>query len=134
MSMLSSDYHKLSISNGKPRVRGVLDTLELHSAAELKAQLDHYSRGVGGPVFLQRVLPDSGNVVQNQRIAANYVEYIRPALRFYCNKFGVAIPSWLKTDAVYTTMSKSDLQRLFGKTRLDTREFRALTSKTVSKK
>lgn len=128
------DYQKLSIRNGKPVVRRVKDAVNIQNVDELKAQLKHYSKGAGGPLFIRNLLPPQQDVRSMQLVARNYVEYVRPALRFYCNKYGVDIPDWLKTDNVYTTMAKQDMLSLFGVTELSSREFSPLKIPTVKKK
>ena len=55
--------------------------VSIHTKDELEAQLQHYDRP-----FVSHVVPD------NQQARRNYVEAIRPALRYYCAKFGVKVP------------------------------------------
>lgn len=90
--------------------------LRIHDVRELKAQLDHYSHP-----FIQHV------VLPNTAFARKfYVEKVRPALRYYCLKFGEKIPEWLKNDDYYHQLPDDQKQELFGTTKLSKREFRPL--------
>lgn len=43
-----------------------------------------------------------------------FVERVRPSLRFYCEKYQVPIPAWLKDDKQFTEMAPSTQKELFG--------------------
>lgn len=78
--------------------------LPVHNVEELESQLHHYSK-----VFMTITTVDS---VPARR---HYVEQIRPALRYYCKKFGVHAPSWLKTDDYYLNhLSVAERHKMFG--------------------
>lgn len=83
------------------------DVLPIHDKEELQLQLDHYKSP-----FLKHVVPDSTFARKN------YILYVRPALRYYCAKFGVTVPDWLKTDAYYENLPDTEKQDLFGTTKL----------------
>jgi hypothetical protein len=87
--------------------------LRIFSKDELKAQLEHYSH----PMIKHTVLP------RTPFARKHYVEKIRPALRFYCKKYGLAVPSWLSNDDYYKNLSDSEKHDLFGTTKLSFREF-----------
>ena len=88
--------------------------LPIHDAEELKLQLKHYSS-----LLIKHHTPDSPGARRK------YVEKIRPALRFYCQKFGVKVPQWLADDSMYTErMSVQDRTQMFGTKRLNIREFK----------
>lgn len=120
--MNPKDYMILEVSNGKPRVTTLPQALDVHSKDELQAQLKHWSKG-SGPMFLRNLLPKADNP---RKVALNYFQKIRPALRAYCAKYGVKVPKWLATDAQYTSMQDSEKLALFGTTKLVIREFKPL--------
>jgi len=106
-------------ADGKKRARVTTpkDTLRVHDADELRAQLDHYSKA-NGVTFLRHVVVDS------QQARLQYVKYLRPALRYYCKKFGVQVPDWLKADTAFSTLSAHEQHTLFGETvKFPVREF-----------
>lgn len=97
------------------------DVLPVHDREELQLQLDHYS----GP-FISLQLPDT--------VAArkHYLLYIRPALRYYCEKFSVTQPSWLVTDKYFQDLPDAEKERLFGTTQLRFNgSFRAVTKQAT---
>lgn len=94
--------------------------IRIDTKEELQAQLDHYAKA-GGPVFLRNMLPD------DPKSRYRHVRYVRPALRYYCRKFSVAIPKFLKDDSQYSTLTKSEQVSLFGETiKFPVREFTRL--------
>lgn len=44
----------------------------------------------------------------------NFVEKVRPAMRFYCQKYSVPIPKWLEDDKQFEDMPPSKKKELFG--------------------
>lgn len=123
--MNPKDYMILEVSNGKPRVTTLPQALDITSKEELRAQLRHWSKG-HGPMFLRNLLPKADSTRANQKVALNYFQKVRPALRAYCTKYGVKIPKWLSIDTQYTSMQDSEKLALFGTTKLVTREFKPL--------
>lgn len=91
--------------------------LRIKSKEELKAQLDHYANPL-----LKMTLPDS------KFARLHYVEKIRPALRFYCKKFGVTVPHWLQADSFYTDKPVEEKMDLFGTDKLHIVEFSKIVS------
>lgn len=68
--------------------------------------------------------PIKNKVVQNTAKARRwYVEKVLPALRYYCDRFGVEQPSWLSTNGHWERMTDEEKQRLFGPEPLKLREF-----------
>lgn len=59
----------------------------------------------------------------------SYVEKIRPALRYYCNAYGIGIPTWLKNDAHLTEMTPADKKQMYGTDDVRVREFRPIVKK-----
>jgi hypothetical protein len=53
-----------------------------------------------------------------------YVEKILPALRFYCAKYDVEVPSWLVGNNHWKGMPPEEQEHLFGSGELRFREFR----------
>lgn len=95
-----------SRSDGKKGIEVLtpMQVLPVHDADELKAQLRHYAQ-----LLLSRTTVDS---IDARR---HYMEQIRPALRYFCKKYGVEAPDWLKTDDYYlNTMSVQERHKLFG--------------------
>jgi len=89
------------------------DAVRIHSKGELLAQLEHYSR----PFIKHTVQPNTPFARKH------YVEKIRPALRFYCKKFGVKVPQWLENDDYFKNLDDDQKRDLFGTTELSFREF-----------
>lgn len=90
--------------------------INITSIEELKSQLEHYS----SRPFLKHLLPDSTFARKN------YVTLIRPALRYYCQKYQVKIPEWLKDDSQYTNMPDDKKKDMFGTTDLKIKEFQPI--------
>ena len=90
--------------------------VRIHDKEELEYQLKHYAN------------PDLMSVVPDSEFARKrYVEKIRPTLRYYCKKFGVECPQWLKNDKFFTDhMSAQERQQYFGTQKLSIREFKKL--------
>jgi len=105
-------YHK---KNGKKgiRITRPSDVTDIGDKEELEAALAHYSKPL-----LQHLVPDS------QHARKHYIERIRPALRYYCKKFGKKVPKWLETDDYYLKrMSDEEKNQQFGTTELHVHEF-----------
>ena len=101
----------------RPTVLTPSKALPVHSKDELEEQLKHYSKA-NGATFLRHVVPDS------QTARLRYMTRTRPALRFYCKKFQVDVPDWLRDDAAFSTMNKHELLELFGEAiKFPVREF-----------
>jgi hypothetical protein len=50
---------------------------------------------------------------------------VRPALRYWCAKYGVDVPSWLQTDDYFTKqLGPEEKMEMFGTTKLIIKEFR----------
>lgn len=81
--------------------------LRIHTKEELRLQLDHYARP-----FLKHQVPDTTFARKN------YILYLRPALRYYCARFGVKVPKWLENDDYYKGLPDDEKQDLFGTTKL----------------
>jgi hypothetical protein len=84
---------------------------------------------ISDPETLQQRLDEFSDPIKNKAIKntlkdrRRYVEKILPALRFYCNRLGVAIPDWLATNGHWERMEDEEKQRLFGDEPLKLREF-----------
>ena len=103
-------------STGKTlRITRPTDVLSIFDKEELQLQLKHYSRP-----FLRHLVPDSTFARKH------YILYTRPALRYFCAKFNVTVPDWLKDDSYYEHLPPDELESLFGTTKLRWNgEFRA---------
>ena len=80
---------------------------------ELKLQLEHYKKP-----FITDLVPDSTIARRN------LVEHVRPALRYWCAKFGMEVPDWLKDEKQYTEMSHEEKVKMFGTDHLVIKEFK----------
>lgn len=89
--------------------------LPIHSKNELDAQLKHYAK------FLMSLTTGSNTAARRK-----YVEMIRPALRFYCKKYNVVAPDWLRDDSYFTEMPASERQKHFGMKPLRIGEFQKM--------
>jgi len=68
--------------------------------------------------------PVKNKVVSNTAKARRwYVEKTLPALRYYCDRFGVQQPDWLSTNGHWERMTDEDKTRLFGPDPLKLRDF-----------
>jgi len=95
--------------------------LPIYNKEELEAQLKHYAKILSS-------LHTANSIAARRK----YVELIRPALRYYCKKYNVDVPGWLKTDDYYTkTMSVAERQKQFGMAPLRIGEFQKLKKLTV---
>lgn len=89
------------------------DVFRCEDKEDLQEALKHFSKPL-----LKHLVPDS------QMARRKYVEKIRPALRYYCKKFGVKVPTWLVDDKYYTErMSSQEKLKAFGTDNLKIREF-----------
>ena len=106
-------------STGKTlKITSPSKVLPIHTVRELHAQLDHYSRGGGKMPNLTS--PDSAFARKF------YVEKIRPALRYYCKKFGVKVPAWLADDDHFKNLPDAEKVAMFGTHKLNHQEFQPL--------
>lgn len=68
--------------------------------------------------------PIKNKAVKNTTKARRwYVEKVLPALRYYCDRYGVPQPDWLATNGHWERMTDEDKARLFGPEPLKLREF-----------
>jgi hypothetical protein len=97
-----------------PKLTLPTDVLHIESREELEAHLRHFSR------------PFLKHLHATPFARRNHVEKIRPALRYYCKKFGVELPDWLKDDSYYTDLPDHEKRDLFGTHQLNIREFKRI--------
>lgn len=98
-----------------PTMTAPSSVLRIHSRDELRAQLKHYGRP-----FIKLQLPDSTFARKF------YVEKVRPALRYYCQKFTTNVPDWLKDDHYFENLSDKEKTDMFGTIELEIKEFKPL--------
>lgn len=92
---------------------------QVRSRTALLAALDYYAC-----LYALLRLP------RNRMARRDYVERIRPALRWYCRCFRVRAPRWLATDKDFATMSEALRRNLFGAKPLRVREFVKMRRRT----
>lgn len=102
-----------------PRVTTPAMVLHVPDKNELQELLKMY-----GHPFIKHVTPD------DPFARRWHVEKVRPALRFYCQKFGVTVPDYLKNDDHWKNLPDEEKQELFGTTKLRIREFRPINYNT----
>ena len=115
----------------KPQLRlrraGENKLLEMHtpervlpkitSKEKLLGVLDWYSYP-----FIRHRVPDSPDARRR------YVELVRPALRWFCKKYGVEVPKWLEGNAHYDQLDPEEHEEMFGNGGpLNAREFEEIT-------
>ncbi len=83
------------------------DVIEVDSRQELNHQLNYYSRPI---------IPFDNPVGRKF-----FMENIRPALRYYCIKFGVEVPEWLEEETHFGhgNGSPEEMEMMFGVPKLD---------------
>lgn len=86
--------------------------IKCRSKEELAHLLDWYSCP-----FIKQRLPDS--LVARRR----FVEQVRPALRWFCKRYHVDVPGWLKGNAHYEDMAGDEAKDFFGDGPLQVFEF-----------
>ena len=111
--MLEVVHNPHSKTGRSLKVTTPAQVLKIHSKEELMAQLDQYSKP-----FIRHVVVDS------KFARKHYLEKVRPALRYYCKKFDVEVPAWLKDDSYYHNLPNEEKEQLFGTAKPARREFR----------
>ena len=84
----------------------------VHSKYDLQHALDFY-----GHPFVHGRLPEGKHA---QRW---YVTRVRPALRWFCNKYDVHVPKWLKENGIYDLMTEEERIEHYGRPDLEVKEF-----------
>ncbi len=98
-----------------PKMTAPSSIIRIPDREELRLQLKHYSRP-----FIKHQLPD------NQFARKTYVEKVRPALRYYCQKFGINVPDWLKDERYFENLPDKEKLDMFGTLELKIAEFKPL--------
>ena len=120
-----ADYHAVEAfhdHNGKPQniqfhsPNTILPNI--NSPEDVQTLVDYYSHDV----YWQDTLPD------DTFARCWYVEKIRPALRYYCQKFGIQIPAWLTNEDRYKNLPESQKSKLFGKSNIVPIVFKKMSS------
>lgn len=92
-------------SKGKATVRCLYpdEVIKCRNNEELNNLLEHYSK------------PDIDAVVSATKSSRlHYIQRIRPALRYYCAKFGTKVPNWLEGNGKWEDMDSQSKQKKFG--------------------
>lgn len=86
----------------------------VHDADDLQRKLEQFED------------PHSDAIPKSKEGRRWYVERVRPALRFYCKRYGVDVPDWLSSDEQWEVMSEEEKLAKFGRTDLKVRDFMKL--------
>lgn len=84
----------------------------VHSATDTQAALDFYANP-----FIHGHLPDGKHP---QRW---HVQRTRPALRWFCKKYNLEVPPWLKGNGIYDNMTEEERQEHYGQPELLVNDF-----------
>lgn len=107
-----SDYFMLDVLEDGLHVTTPASVLTIHNAQELNERLEAFSDPIKNKVVK--------NTAKDRRW---YVEKILPALRWYCDRYGVEKPDWLATNGHWERMEDDEKEQLFGPEPLKLREF-----------
>lgn len=110
---LTKKGNRYSFTYHKPE--SILPSIK--SKEDLKAALDYYAHP-----FIKSTSHDS---TFSRR---HVVEKVRPALRWFCKKYGENVPSWLEGNRHYDEIPKEEHEALFGEGPLKVREFEEFKS------
>ena len=116
-AIFSIEESRSSPSGKQPTVTLPSDVLRVRNRDDLHGQLNWY----GIPLWKNRV-PDT------EFAHRWFVERIRPALRYYCKKYSVPVPDWLKSDDLFIEMPEEEKIKLFGPGKLRIREFQKIAN------
>lgn len=94
----------------------------VHDAQTLKTMLRKYQSNVLS-------MFTDGSIADRR----HYVEWIRPALRFYCRQYDVQVPEWLERTGPWENLSAEEHTELFGPGPLRHREFRSWADRQIEK-
>lgn len=98
--------HKADSGLRYPVFKYPQEIIQINSEAELHRAMSEYGHPmpmIEGAQFLKTV-----------HAMRHLIEWIYPALRWYCKVYGVEIPEWLKGKGWAEGMSKEDVVRFFG--------------------
>lgn len=63
------------------------------------------------------------HTLDDPKARRQHVEQVRPALRWFCKKYGMNIPTWLEGNMHYDELPPEQFAEMFGEGPLNTREF-----------
>lgn len=84
----------------------------VHDKKTLETALHYYGGQMG-----HTHVPDSKNA---QRY---HIQKVRPALRWFCKRYGVPVPEWLKGNGVYDNMTDAERKKHYGREEMNTTDF-----------
>lgn len=84
----------------------------VHSPEDTQAALDHFA-----DPFIDSKLPDG------KHPRRWYVTRVRPALRWFCKKYSIEVPPWLKGNGAYDNMTEEERTEHFGQPELMVKDF-----------
>lgn len=93
----------------------------LKSKEALEGELEFHSNP-----FIKMHTPD------NVSARRYHVERQRPALRWFCKKYGVECPPWLEGNMHYDSLPPDQFKELFGEDKLKVREYEPMETAEAS--
>lgn len=99
------DFRKDDKGKVRARLAFPHDYVKVKNKKDLKSVLEQF----GHHVAWWTLLPNSTFARRN------FVERVRPAIRYYCEKYQVEIPGWLANDKQFEELPPSKKKELFGK-------------------
>ena len=94
----------------------------IHDKDSLKHALDFFSYP-----FMNNRLPDSTHARKW------HVKMVLPSLRWFCKKYGVEVPAWLKGNGAYDMMNDKERKEHFGRSMLSVSEFEDMEEEQAAK-
>lgn len=110
--------HRWQAKDGRKLARFMYphEVVNIRKKDDLTEALEHYSH----PAPMMNGSPTP----KNEHARRYLIEWIFPALRWYCNVYSVPVPRWLKGNGWADGMSDADSKRFFGPGPLDVKEWR----------
>jgi len=114
-------YPRTKLSGKYPTFVYPHQIVRVRSKEELESALEHYSH----PFPMMDGAPFPKNPAAYRRV----IEWVYPALRWFCRVYGHPVPKWLEKHGHINGMSDKDFERNFGKGKLKIVEFKEDKSK-----
>lgn len=120
-------YPRTRVIQGKggkeyPRFVYPHQVIRIRSKADLEKELEHYSH----PFPAMDGATATPKTVHARR---HLVEWIYPALRWFCKVYHHPIPKWLSSHNYIHALSNEEIEKYFGKDKLRVQEFKEKASR-----